>query len=243
VHVIVVTDGSRILGLGDLGAHGMGIPIGKLALYCAAGGIAPHRVLPVMLDVGTNNQALREDDGYVGVPKPRLEGEEYFEMVDEFMQAVFDRWPNVVVQFEDFESSKAAPLLNKYRHQYRCFNDDIQGTGCVTLAGLIASARQAGQSLADLSFLCAGAGSAGLGVCEQIVDGMVEAGLSREEARARFVVCTSVGALGKADGTHGDPNASRGLSEERATWVNDKVPDGPSIEDAHPTRPTESNVK
>ena len=107
MHVIVVTDGSRILGLGDLGAHGMGIPIGKLALYCAAGGIAPHRVLPVTLDVGTNNQALREDDGYVGVPKPRLEGEEYFEMVDEFMQAVFDRWPNVVVQFEDFESSKA----------------------------------------------------------------------------------------------------------------------------------------
>ena len=113
----------------------------------------------------------------MGVAKPRLEGEEYFEMVDEFMQAVFDRWPNVVVQFEDFESSKAAPLLNKYRHKYRCFNDDIQGTGCVTLAGLIASARQAGQSLADLSFLCAGAGSAGLGVCEQIVDGMVEAGL------------------------------------------------------------------
>ena len=177
MHVIVVTDGSRILGLGDLGAHGMGIPIGKLALYCAAGGIAPPRVLPVTLDVGTNNQALREDDGYVSVPKPRLEGEEYFEMVDEFMQAVFDRWPNVVVQFEDFESSKAAPLLNKYRHKYRCFNDDIQGTGCVTLAGLIASARQAGQSLADLSFLCAGAGSAGLGVCEQIVDGMVEAGL------------------------------------------------------------------
>jgi len=231
VHVIVVTDGSRILGLGDLGAHGMGIPIGKLALYCAAGGIAPHRVLPVMLDVGTNNKALREDDGYVGVPLPRLEGDEYFEMVDEFMQAVFDRWPNVVVQFEDFESSKAAPILNKYRHKYRCFNDDIQGTGCVTLAGLIASAQQAGQTLKDLSFLCAGAGSAGLGVCEQIVDGMVEAGLSREEARSRFVVCTSVGALGKADGKHGDPNASRGLSAERATWVNDQVSDGLSMEE------------
>ena len=218
VHVIVVTDGSRILGLGDLGAHGMGIPIGKLALYCAAGGIAPHRVMPVMLDVGTNNEALRDDEGYIGIPKPRLEGQEYYDMVDEFMTAVFDRWPNTVVQFEDFESSKAMPLLAKYRHKYRCFNDDIQGTGCVTLAGVIAAARQANVSLTEMSFLCAGAGSAGIGVCAQIVDGMVEAGLSRDEAMKRFVICTSVGAIGKADGKFGDPNASRGLSEERALW-------------------------
>ena len=230
VHVIVVTDGSRILGLGDLGAHGMGIPIGKLALYCAAGGIAPHRVLPVTLDVGTNNEALLNDDNYVGIPKRRLDGEEYFSLVDEFMEAVFDRWPNVVVQFEDFESSKAAPLLAKYRSKYRCFNDDIQGTGCVTLAGVLAAGRQAGLKLTEMSFLCAGAGSAGLGVCLQLVDGMVEAGLSREEAMRRFVICTSVGAIGKADGTHGDPNASRGLSEERAVWVNDAVSDGMSLE-------------
>jgi malate dehydrogenase (oxaloacetate-decarboxylating)(NADP+) len=230
VHVIVVTDGSRILGLGDLGAHGMGIPIGKLALYCAAGGIAPHRVMPVMLDVGTNNEALLRDPDYVGIPKTRLTGDDYDEMVDEFMTAVFDRWPNVVVQFEDFESSKAAPLLAKYRSKYRCFNDDIQGTGCVTLAGVIASARQAGISLTEMSFLCAGAGSAGLGVCAQIVDGMVEAGLPREEAMKRFVICTSVGALGKPDGTHGDPNYARGLSEERSMWVNEVVSDGVSME-------------
>ena len=173
VHIIVVTDGSRILGLGDLGAHGMGIPIGKLALYCAAGGIAPHRVMPVMLDVGTNNAALLDDDDYLGIQKPRLEGDEYFAMVDEFMSAVFERWPDTVVQFEDFESSKAQPILDKYRHTRRCFNDDIQGTGCVTLAGVLAAGRQAGLRLSEMSFLCAGAGSAGLGVCLQLVDGMV----------------------------------------------------------------------
>mmetsp|Transcript_28987 Transcript_28987/g.86540 ORF Transcript_28987/g.86540 Transcript_28987/m.86540 type:complete len:623 (-) Transcript_28987:53-1921(-) len=232
VHIIVVTDGSRILGLGDLGAHGMGIPIGKLALYCAAGGIAPHRVMPVMLDVGTNNEALLADEDYVGIPKRRLEGDAYFDLVDEFMAAVFERWPDVVVQFEDFESSKAMPLLEKYRHRYRCFNDDIQGTGCVTLAGVLAAARHAGLRLRDMSFLCAGAGSAGLGVCLQLVDGMVEDGLSREEAMKRFVICTSVGAIGKADGSRGDPNAARGLSEERAIWVNDAVPDGASLEEA-----------
>ena len=226
VHVIVVTDGSRILGLGDLGAHGMGIPIGKLALYCAAGGIAPHRVMPVMLDVGTNNDALLADEGYVGIAKRRLEGDEYYEMVEEFMVAVFDRWPNTVVQFEDFESSKAMPILAKYRHKYRCFNDDIQGTGCVTLAGVLAAARQANLDLTQMSFLCAGAGSAGLGVCAQIVDGMVEAGLTRAEAMKRFVICTSVGAIGSPDGKHGDPNYKRGLSEERAAWLNPAVSDG-----------------
>ena len=114
VHVLCVTDGSRILGLGDLGAHGMGIPIGKLALYCAAGGIAPHRVMPVVLDVGTNNEELLNDPSYVGVPKRRLDDPEYYEMLEEFMVAVYDRWPNVVVQFEDFESTRAMPLLAKY---------------------------------------------------------------------------------------------------------------------------------
>lgn len=232
VHVIVVTDGSRILGLGDLGVHGMGIPIGKLALYCAAGGIAPHRVLPVTLDVGTNNPALVEDMDYLGSREKRLEGDEYWDMLDEFMHAVFTRWPGVVVQFEDFESSKAVPLLEKYRHSHRCFNDDIQGTGCVTLAGLLSAARNAGSSITDLKIVCAGAGSAGLGVCSQLVDGMIEAGLTREEAMGRFVIVTSQGVLGKADNAHGSPNHTRGLSSERAPWVNSSISDGASLLDA-----------
>ena len=131
------------------------------------------------------------------------------------------------------------PILAKYRHQYRCFNDDIQGTGCVTLAGVLASARQAGLALTEMSFMCAGAGSAGLGVCAQIVDGMVEAGLSRDEAMERFVVCTSVGAIGRADGTHGDPNAKRGLSEERTLWKNEAVADGtPMVDVVRQFKPT-----
>lgn len=129
VRVIVVTDGSRILGLGDLGANGMGIPIGKLSLYCAAGGIPPHRVLPVVLDVGTDNKQLLNDEFYLGVQKPRMRGKEYFHLVDEFMGAVRYRWPNVLVQFEDFDSSVAQPLLDKYRDRHLCFNDDIQGEG------------------------------------------------------------------------------------------------------------------
>ena len=124
------------------------------------------------------------------------------------------------------------PLLAKYRDTYRCFNDDIQGTGCVTLAGLLSAARNARKSVRDLRILCAGAGSAGLGVCAQIVDGMMEAGLSREEAMGQFVVVTSVGALGRADGSHGDPNHKRGLSDDRTPWVNETIPDGTSMLDA-----------
>ncbi len=108
----------------------MGIPIGKLALYCAAGGIAPHRVLPITLDVGTNNEALLTDKNYIGLQTKRIQGDDYFEFLDEFMAAVFSRWPDVVVQFEDFETTKAVPLLAKYRNKYRCFNDDIQGESC-----------------------------------------------------------------------------------------------------------------
>jgi len=239
VHVIVVTDGSRILGLGDLGVHGMGIPIGKLALYCAAGGIAPHRVLPITLDVGTNNEALLKDKNYVGLQTKRIQGEEYFEFLDEFMSAVFARWPGVVVQFEDFETTKAVPLLAKYRDKYRCFNDDIQGTGCVTLAGLISAANNAGSSIKDMRIMCAGAGSAGLGVCAQIVDGMVEAGLTREEAMSRFVVCSSKGAIGAEDGKHGDPNHKRGLTDLNRPWVNSAVSDGLSMEEVVKTfKPT-----
>lgn len=169
VHVIVVTDGSRILGLGDLGANGMGIPIGKLSLYCAAGGIAPHRVMPVVLDVGTDNEELLNDKFYLGVQKPRLQGSKYYHLVDEFIQAVRHRWPNVLIQFEDFSSDKAQKLLNKYRHDILCFNDDIQGTGATTLAGILGALRAKGEqpnSLGDQRILIAGAGSAGIGVAQ-----------------------------------------------------------------------------
>jgi malate dehydrogenase (oxaloacetate-decarboxylating)(NADP+) len=126
VEVIVVTDGSRILGLGDLGANGMGIPIGKLCLYVAAGGINPSKVLPIMLDLGTNNEELLADPNYMGVPLHRLQDKAYYAAVSEFMAAVYARWPNVLLQFEDFSSDHAQPLLDTYRGQYLCFNDDIQ---------------------------------------------------------------------------------------------------------------------
>lgn len=191
VHVIVVTDGSRILGLGDLGANGMGIPIGKLSLYCAAGGIAPHRVLPVVLDVGTDNEELRKDKFYLGVPKPRLKGSAYFQLVDEFMEAVRFRWPKVLVQFEDFQSLVAQKLLDKYRDKHLCFNDDIQGTGATALAGMLSAIRAKGEevtALGDQRIVIVGAGSAGMGIAQVLKQAMVEQGRSEEEARAAFFV-------------------------------------------------------
>lgn len=196
VHVICVTDGSRILGLGDLGANGMGIPIGKLSLYCAAGGIAPHRVLPVVLDSGTNNRQLHDDPFYVGVKEPRLEGTPYYELVDEFMQAVRNRWPNVLVQFEDFSSDKAQTILNKYRHDHLCFNDDIQGTGATTLAGIFGALRARGEDISDLSkqrILIAGAGSAGIGVAQVLMEAMLEQGAGLEESKNAFFIADKDG--------------------------------------------------
>jgi len=199
VHVIVVTDGSRILGLGDLAANGMGIPIGKLSLYCAAGGIAPHRVLPVVIDVGTDNEELLNDKFYLGVQKRRLQGRAYYEVIDEFMQAVRYRWPNVLVQFEDFSSDKAQKLLNKYRKEHLCFNDDIQGTGATTLAGLLSALRAKDDdvtALGDQRILIAGAGSAGIGVAQVLKQAMMEQGRSEAEAKKCFFVVDHNGLLG-----------------------------------------------
>jgi len=243
VHVIVVTDGSRILGLGDLGAHGMGIPIGKLALYCAAGGIAPHRVLPVMLDCGTNNENLLKDEFYIGVRHRRIVGEEFDEMVDEFLHAVFSRFPEAVVQFEDFSSDKAFRILNKYRNVYRCFNDDIQGTGAVTLAGVLSALKQKGldpsKTLKDQKILVAGAGSAGLGVCDQLMEGMIQQGLTREEARNNFYIVSSKGLIGQPNNIYENGNIQRGLTDDRKPWVRPDMPDGmPLIEVAKAVRPT-----
>ena len=208
----------------------MGIPIGKLALYCAAGGISPEKVLPVLIDVGTNNEELLQDSSYLGVRSNRLEGEEYLQIFDEFMETVFDRWPHVFVQFEDIETSKAGLLLQRYSSKYRCFNDDIQGTGCVTLSGLLTACRISGTSLTEIKILCVGAGSAGLGVCSMIAEGMVHNGLDRRNAMKRFVICTSKGALGREDDLYGNPNAERGIEEDHLPWVNLEVIDGTPIE-------------
>lgn len=167
VDMIVVTDGSRILGLGDLGVQGIGIAIGKLDLYVAAAGINPQRVLPVMIDVGTNNEKLLNDPLYLGLQERRLDGDEYISVIDEFMEAVFTRWSNVVVQFEDFQSKWAFRLLQRYRENYRMFNDDVQGTAGVAIAGLLGAVRAQGRPLIDfpkLRIVVAGAGSAGVGV-------------------------------------------------------------------------------
>jgi len=216
VRVIVVTDGSRILGLGDLGANGMGIPIGKLSLYCAAGGIAPHRVLPVVLDVGTDNEELLNNPFYIGTQKKRLQGPAYYHLVDEFMQAVRHRWPKVLVQFEDFSSDKAQKLLNKYRHSQLCFNDDIQGTGATTLAGVFGALRAKGESvdaLGDQRIVIAGAGSAGIGVAQVLMEAMKEQGRTEEEAKNTFFVVDQDGLLGK--------ERANELSAEQKLFVRD----------------------
>ncbi|WP_413294482.1 NAD-dependent malic enzyme [Bdellovibrio sp. HCB185ZH] len=195
VKVIVVTDGERILGLGDQGIGGMGIPIGKLSLYTACGGISPAYTLPVVLDVGTNNQTLINDPLYMGWKHPRISGDEYYQFVDEFIEAVKRRWPDVLLQFEDFAQKNASPLLKRYRDEICCFNDDIQGTASVVVGSLIAASRAAGGQLRDQKVVFLGAGSAGCGIAEQIVARMKQEGLSEPEARARVFMVDRYGLL------------------------------------------------
>lgn len=186
VRVIVVTDGERILGLGDLGANGMGIPIGKLALYVACAGIHPHQCLPVMLDVGTNNQELLNDPLYLGRRERRINGQLYQELVEEFMAAVQDKFPRVLVQFEDFLAPNSFQLLNRYRNRILCFNDDIQGTAAVALAGVYSSTRISGHDFADLRIMFLGAGSAATGIGDLIVAALKQKGLSLTDAKHRL---------------------------------------------------------
>ncbi|MED6217105.1 hypothetical protein PIB30_014562 [Stylosanthes scabra] len=190
VDMIVLTDGSRILGLGDLGVQGIGIPIGKLDMYVAAAGMNPQRILPVMLDVGTNNQKLLEDPLYLGVRQPRLDGEEYLAVVDEFMEAVHARWPKAIVQFEDFQMKWAFETLDRYRKKFCMFNDDIQGTAGVALAGLLGTVRAQGRPLSDFvnqKIVVVGAGSAGLGVLKMAVEAVSRmTGCSETAAKSQF---------------------------------------------------------
>ena len=185
VRFIVVTDGERILGLGDLGAGGMGIPLGKLALYTACAGVPPHYCLPVVLDVGTNNQTLIEDPLYLGLRQNRMRGDDYFAFVDEFVTAVGALYPRCCIQWEDFANFNAVPILARYRDEICTYNDDIQGTAGTALAGIYAASRITGQKLTEQRFLFLGGGSAGTGIAELISRAMVLEGMDIAEARGR----------------------------------------------------------
>ncbi|WP_428356713.1 NAD-dependent malic enzyme [Methyloprofundus sp.] len=193
IRVIVVTDGERILGLGDQGAGGMGIPIGKLSLYSVCGGIDPATTLPITLDVGTNNEERIKDPLYVGWRHARIEGEQYYEFLDQFVQAVKQKWPEVILQFEDFALTHATPLLEKYRDQLCTFNDDIQGTAAVTVGTLLAAVKTANINLCELNVVFLGAGSAGCGIAEQIIAAMVLQGLPEADARRKIFMVNSRG--------------------------------------------------
>lgn len=206
VDIIVVTDGQRILGLGDLGVNGMGIPVGKLALYTACAGVNPQRALPVTLDVGTNNEEFLKDPLYMGLRQHRVTGPEYMALVEEFITAVRERWPNVLIQFEDFQNTNAFALLDAWRDRVTCFNDDIQGTAAVVVTGLYTAVRALKQKLSDQRILFLGAGAAATGIAHLIADAMAEDGIDRNEALKRIALFDSKGLVSSTRGDKLAPN-------------------------------------
>ena len=200
VDIIVVTDGNRILGLGDLGACGMGIPIGKLALYTACAGVNPQHTLPVTIDAGTNNEEFLNDPLYIGERHKRIGDDEYYALIEEFVNAVRERWPDVLIQFEDFQNTHAFELLDKYRNRIPCFNDDIQGTASVVVTGFYSAMRVKKEKLSDQRILFLGAGSAATGIAHLIADAMVEEGTPREEALKKIALFDSKGLVSSRRG-------------------------------------------
>ncbi len=210
VDVIVVTDGERILGIGDQGAGGLGIPIGKLSLYTLIGGIRPDRTLPIVLDVGTNNAERLADPEYLGWRHERIRGQVYFDFVDRFVQAVKQELPGTCLQWEDFATPHAAPILQRYRDELLTFNDDIQGTAAVAVGALLGAVQVVGRRLADQQIVMFGAGSASIGVADGLRTAMTDAGLSEQEARSRFWLIDS----------HGLVYSDRGdLTPEKAAYA------------------------
>ena len=186
VEVIVVTDGERILGLGDLGVGGMGIPVGKLSLYTLCAGVHPATTLPILLDVGTNNRELHDDPLYLGWRHERVRGQEYDDFIEAFVEAVKRNFPKVLLQWEDFSKDNASRLLERYRDRLCTFNDDIQGTGAVTLAGLLAASQVTGRRISEQRIVILGAGSSAIGISDQLVSAMMTEGLSHGEAVERI---------------------------------------------------------
>jgi malate dehydrogenase (oxaloacetate-decarboxylating)(NADP+) len=229
VRFIVVTDGERILGLGDLGAGGMGIPIGKLALYTACAGVPPQYCLPVVLDVGTNNDKLLEDPLYLGLRQNRVRGNEYFAFVDEFVAAVGVLYPRCCIQWEDFANFNAVPILARYRDKTCTYNDDIQGTAGIALAGIFAASRITGQKLTDQRFLFLGGGSAGTGIAELISQAMAMEGIDISEARRRNALFDINGLL---------VTSRTDLADFQKPFAQDRAPIEHFVDAVKATRPT-----
>lgn len=227
--IIVVTDGERILGLGDLGASGMGIPIGKLALYTACAGVHPRRCLPVMFDIGTNNESLLEDPLYLGLRRRRLTGTEYDELMAEFLEATQEVFPGILVQFEDFANHNAFRLLQGYRDRLPCFNDDIQGTAAVTLAGILSALRVTHRPLRDQTFLFLGAGEAATGIADLLVSALVAEGMEEAAARRRSWMVDSRGLVVRG---------RQALAEHKRPYAHEHPPVVSFLEAVQVLRPT-----